>query len=366
MARVGVRLEPGLIVEQLLDPGAVIAQVSLSSLGESTAFASNPFPGEFVGQLPSLVDSLSAGATDLPGDPFRASSSHPATPEARTQVGPMSLQAESYESNTRAEVSDGANRTIASASTESGDVVARAETTVGSLSLGGGVLQLSGVRSAAETRRRPSGEVERETDFSVARLSVLGQGFAVKGGGVELLGSPSPLGVDAVTVLDPLLAALREQGIDMQLISSTENEDGVVSGGVEISYPVDAPSVGTVTATLTIGRTYASVTNRARGPLRPGGPVAPGMLPTAPVGSLLPSPGSAPPAGASSGAGPAAVGPMATPTDAEASPLGMANVSVVDRTRVSFLFPVLFVVAAALMLGSALFRHLGVRLAWTS
>src|SRR3954454_4327776 len=45
VAHVDFVLQPGLLVERLVDPGSSIAQSAWDSLGASTGYASTPYPG---------------------------------------------------------------------------------------------------------------------------------------------------------------------------------------------------------------------------------------------------------------------------------------------------------------------------------
>lgn len=378
IVRASLRLVPPLLQEELLDPGAVAAQASLTSFGESTAFSSHPYPGSVPVALPGLVDGLLASTPAVPPEltailnvpeyPLIAASSYPSTPSSTINLGPLSMEAQSRARESSATTSDGVNRSQARITAdEASDVVtAEATVTVGSIDLGP-LVQLAGIRSSATVSQGADGELERATDFSVASLSVLGTPLRVTPDGIELAGINLPLDLGAV--LDPvqaLLSALEGQGTSIRFLDETETEEGVISAGLVVESTFDTGINGIIaTVSLTFGRTFASVSNAARGGL--GGD---GVLPSdggvdlgsgAGLGSGgfdlgggslgLPAPGGS---GAGSGAAPS--GP------------GVERISalVPDETDAGGFYPVLAVGAAVFVIGISLFRKIGVRSTWTS
>jgi hypothetical protein len=189
LVRVGLKLEPGILAEQLLDPGATVAQASLDSLGSSSGFASHPYAGELITGAPSLVNGAAPVPTNLPDYPLYAASTYPSKPDSHVAAGPIALDATSRQVETRSSSTDGANRTTASvAADQSSEVVtSRAETVLAGIQLSNAV-DISGIRTAAVVRRSAGGSLNRSTEFSIARLSVLGQSFRVTSNGVELVG----------------------------------------------------------------------------------------------------------------------------------------------------------------------------------
>jgi hypothetical protein len=88
LAAVDFTAEPGVVFPQLIDAGGSVAQASLSSLGVSTAFASDPYPSESFVLAPGLIAGLTSGATSavIPPYPLIASSNFPAIPEKVVQA----------------------------------------------------------------------------------------------------------------------------------------------------------------------------------------------------------------------------------------------------------------------------------------
>src|SRR5688572_17555429 len=69
LARVLVEIDPPFLT-QFVDPGASSVQARLTSFGESSAFASNPYPGSLAVSVPGLVDSVAGPSTPPELAPF--------------------------------------------------------------------------------------------------------------------------------------------------------------------------------------------------------------------------------------------------------------------------------------------------------
>lgn len=371
LARTLLRLQPAIIQEDLLDPGALAAQASLTSFGESQAFASSPYPGALLVSVPGTANGVLAprlppgtgGVIHLPEYPLYVASSYPATPSANAHTGPGDLTAESRSDESRAVATDGANRTETTVSVDSDHVLAQASAEVSTVDAGP-LLRIDGLRTAVEVSQSPSGQLERSSDFSFASMTILGQQVRWTPDGLELAGTRLP--IDSNQATDPpasLLAALAEQGTALRFVPETPTADGMISAAVEISRAVDIPGVGTITAVSTFGRTYAAVSNTARPPLPTGPPVQPATTP--PLGSVGPSlPGSGPTGPITASPAPGAGTSTATP----ASAAGERSISalVAPETDAGRFYPVLVVAAGLVALSSTLFRRLGGRLAWSS
>ncbi|MGH2686831.1 MAG: hypothetical protein ACRDJP_15300, partial [Actinomycetota bacterium] len=109
LVRTLIRVQPAIVLEDLLDPGALAAQASLTSFGESTAFASSPYPGALLVSLPGTLNGVlgpqlppgTDGVLHVPDYPLYVSSSHPATPSANAHTGSGDLSAESRATESR-------------------------------------------------------------------------------------------------------------------------------------------------------------------------------------------------------------------------------------------------------------------------
>ncbi|GAA0616672.1 hypothetical protein GCM10009547_18460 [Sporichthya brevicatena] len=315
LAAVNFTAEPPVIFGQLVDAGGSVAQASLNSLGNSTAFASDPYPSESAVLAPGLIAGLTGGATSdvVPAYPLIASSNFPSVPEKRVQAGPVTLEATSGVATSRGSTANGANTGLASVTRDPSDdrVTARAEVAGSSVVLSD-ALVLNGVRSAATASRLPSGQIELTSSFDVAALTIAGQRVPLS----DALTGPDGALSAATAAGRALLDALAAQGTTIQYLPAEKTEDGITSAGLRIrsiqaAPPELASGLERVIAEVTIGQTAARVTNRALpqtgglGPdlgttpaLTPGtgapvdGAVAPGVLPgTAPGGAV---PGVAP------------------------------------------------------------------------
>ena len=372
VAHVDFVLQPGLLVERLVDPGSSIAQSALDSLGTSTAYASTPYPGETVIGAPPLLAGLLPVAP--PDYPFYAYSTYPTTPHRHASAGNVSLDATSATASSQSTATDGLNRTRSSVSSDgaSGEVVAEAESHLGEVDLGAG-LNLSDLNSWVKVVRDGAGDLQRESELSIGRLIVLGQTFRVTPHGIELVGQHVPVGVAPDRVLGGLLEQLASQGVTVKVLEAVKTGTGMTSGAVQVTYDGPVPNYGNGRITYTLGRTTASIAPSGSGD---GGPVGDlGGFGDAGGGDLDAVGG----AGLSgpvdqSVAGPAPVEQsVAGPAPVSSSPSGVASQEAIasaralDQTTSMFrLYPILVVVAAALVLVTNLFRHFGVRLAWTS
>ena len=391
LVRVGFRIEPGVVVEQLLDPGAATAQAQLDSLGTSAAFAANPFPGTFALALPGTL----AGAAGTPGAayPLAATSSWPAAPTGRAQAGPLKLSADSGETGSESAATDGVSQASAQVKNDpiTGALTAHAESLVSVVDFGG-QLTLAGVRSSATAERRPGAELQRKGELSVARLTVLGRTFSVGPDGIQLTDQRVP-GGDARAVLDPLLAQLAQAGVTLAFLAPAETADGIISGALAVTYRTEIPNQGVATVTATFGRTYVSAAGTATAlPSGSGvsigtgddavsdtdlgaGP-APGVddggagdlsalpEPLLPPTDSPPFPLDGPPAVA--GADPVPAGGAENAAPVVAPGVAATIINDIDTTPVSRLYPVLVVVALGVLGVVTLFRHRGVRHTWNS
>ena len=375
IVRASLRLVPALLAEELLDPGAVSAQASLTSFGESTAFSSHPYPGAVPLSAPGLIDGLLASTPSVPPEltaivnvpdyPLIAASTWPGTPSSNVTAGPLAMDAQSRARESRATTSDGVNRTEARITAdETSDVVtASAETTIGAVDVGP-LVQLAGIRSSATVVQGADGDLERSTELTVASLSVLGTQLKVTPDGIELAGVNLPGGLGAV--LDPvqdLLAALQDQGTSIRFVEATETPEGVISAGLVVESEFDTGVNGIVaTATMTLGRTFAAVSNAARAPRDAttfptdgGADLGGGAIVGPSLGGPSDLPGLGAPSAPSTPRAPGAEG-------------GVERIRslVPDETDAGGFYPMLALGGAVFVLGITLFRKIGVQSTWTS
>lgn len=269
LVAVDFRLAPTIGFDPLLDPGQSVAQAQLDSLGVSKAYAANSYPGATVLGLPGLIGFATDGAVgseDIPAYPLYAQSSYPTESESHVAAGLYQLSAVSSPVASTGRATDGSTSGTASATADpaTGDVVAQSESTVAGFRVSE-ALTVHGVRSAAEVRQSTSGDLERSSTFEISALTILGQRVAVTPDGLAILDQDAPLGDGLSGTLEPLLAGLEREGITIDVFPAAELEDGVMSGGMRISVPIEPPEAGVerVTAVFTLGAVSASVSNRA-------------------------------------------------------------------------------------------------------
>jgi hypothetical protein len=301
--------EPAVVFGQLIDGGASVVQAELSSLGTSTAFASDPYPSQSAVLLPGLIAGLSNGQTSqlIPNYPLIASSSNPTQPEQRVEAGPVVLEANSAETSSRGRTANGANTGQADVHYEplTGQLIARAEAIATDIAISD-QLVINGVRSAATATRAPSGALQLTSDFSVATLTIAGQRVPL---GAGLSGPNGALTTSAAGAA--MLKALEASGTTITYLPQTRTADGITSAGLRIRSVQHPPSqlasgVEEVVAEVTLGQTAASVQNRAL-PLPPstsaltpqsslptdatpptlGTTAPPGALPSSPAGGTV-------------------------------------------------------------------------------
>lgn len=255
------------------DGGGPTAQASLSSIGDSTGFASFPDPGSLAVTLPGLVSGLlGSGAAGLPpinlplpDYPLSISSNLGTRPDATLGAGPYVLEAHSEEKSTTAKATFGFSTGTAGnaalltsnanmAVKDGNTVVASATTSFEGLTIG--PLQIGQVISTAKMTMAPDGSVTPSTNMEIAALRIAGLPIAIGRDSLNILGVSTPLPIN-----DTLKSLLGAAGIKMTVLAAQEFDDRVVAPALAIEMPVNLP-VGTGaagTATLTIGFASASL-----------------------------------------------------------------------------------------------------------
>jgi hypothetical protein len=265
---VNFNLSPPLIFPQLIDAGSSVAQAELSSLGTSTAFASDPYPSGSVVAAPGLVAGLTDGATSgvVPDYPLITSSAFPVQPDGRVQAGSIDLQAHSERASTRASSRNGANVAEASVSADGdlSEVTVKAQASAATVNISS-LLSVDGVRSSATAKAGGDGKVELSSSFDVGALTIAGQRVPVID---DLITGEGGLLSGTTSVLGALLGPLAEQGTTVEVLPSTSTADSITSAGLRIRtrqpVPPDlASGVEYVTFDITIGQVSARVDNLA-------------------------------------------------------------------------------------------------------
>lgn len=306
----------------LVDVGGPTAQVALDSLGSSRALAAHPWPGEvivllpglaagFGPQFPALVNNLPAliaGASpvplpqelldlfdevDLPADelaplfedapplppyPFAAMADGFDRPEDSVDLGVGSLDATAGrdEVTARAVLEPGGAGVGAAAATADSFVRVEDDRSVlvqaaGSMKgLQVGPLQIGVVSSVARMGMDTAGEVIREAEFNVSGIQLGALTLDLTADGLQLAGNDVP-----APIADTVNETLAGSGIEMQLLEERITDTGVVTGGLQITYPVnfaDLPidalkGLGQGEVTVTFGQSIVTLTGAPIPPL---------------------------------------------------------------------------------------------------
>ena len=240
LASANFTFQPALIFDQLVDAGGAVAQAELSSLGDSVAFASNPYPSGSVISLPATSAGLTEGATSglVPEYPLIASSSHPSRPDSEVGIGPAILGAHSRADSSSATSRDGSNTGNASVEYDaaSGEVRAKGEVQVGSVGLSD-LLSIDGIRSVATATQTPDGDIQLDSSFDVGIVRVAGQRLPLSL--LEDAGVASALPTVGALLLDQLA----DRGITIELLPEERNADSITSAGLRITMVTDMPEM---------------------------------------------------------------------------------------------------------------------------
>jgi hypothetical protein len=364
---VDVKVAPTIVFDPLFDGGQSVAQAQLDSLGTSQAFASSVYPGSAVVALPGLLGTLTngqVGSKNIPRYPLYVDSSYPTMASNRQQVGLYDLSARSASTESTASASDGATSATAVAHLDAptGEVVARAESTIGELRVNDS-LSVYGIHSVAEVRQPPGGSIRRTASFEISAISVLGQRLAVSGNGLEALGGTVPLGGIAQQVLTPVLAQLAAAGTKIEMFPAQQLPDGVQSAGLRMTTTVASPGqlasgVQSATIVLTIGGNTASVSSQVD-PGTTGSSDRPSMAGGSLVGDPgVAAPGAVLPSAATSDVAGTAAGPAPSAAD-RPSPRTSLIANVPSDISAGDLYPVLIAAGVILVGAARLFPHLG-------
>jgi hypothetical protein len=303
----GAPLVPG---GQLVFVSPGTAQSTTDSLGNSQAFASAPYPGDFLANLTGTVNGLLAGqAPPIPPYPFIVASNYPTTPSSNGTVGPYVLQATSGAGTSHSQAKIGALTGDPAASsaaatsnvTENADGSATAEASdeiqlVGISSL----LQIGHASAHAQVTVAPDGTVTKSSSLDIGSLAVAGIQVGVTDRGLVAGGSTTPL---SAAPIEHLLSAAH---VGLSYIPKTETATSVRSAGLAVTYTTNVPGQGPVTMTVTYGEAMASAQSAAQTALSDVNGPAPQPPPDLTAGSGTSSP-AAPTIGAGDAGRPAMV-----------------------------------------------------------
>jgi hypothetical protein len=261
---------PLVVNGQLVDATPATAQALVDSLGESQGFASAPYAGDFLVNVPNIVNGLFNGkAPPLPSYPFIVNSSYPGSPSVQQVQGPYGITARSTPTNTTASARlgllTGSPALVSATATSSanqdaatGALVAQADTEIVGLSLGP-LLKIGKISAHAQMSAQPSQTPVKQSSFSVGTLTIAGIEVGVTDKGLQL--GPTTVPITSVTALTTLLNAA---GIKLSYLPSTQTATSVDSAGLSVSFTQNVPTQGPVNVTLTFGR-VAVTTDSAGG-----------------------------------------------------------------------------------------------------
>ncbi|MEB8336124.1 hypothetical protein [Streptomyces endophyticus] len=343
------------------------------SVGESSGWASSPYPGETVISAPALIGSQTG--QKFPDYPLYATSKYPSEDSAKAGQDPHTMRAHSTKTSTEAEARTvlGQDGTGASTKTTAGSSVdpdaltgkaeASADTRPWSVN---GVLDIGRILSSASAGVDRSGKVARDSELTIGRTEIAGQGVEITPDGLKVAGQALKLpGGGGADPAEALTQALAKAGVKIRYLDEKRTKHGIVSAGLEVrARQQDTASGSVYTVTYVFGRASADA-GRVEAP--PGsGAMPPAPAPQAPSGTG--GGGAAAPAPAGGGG----ADTPKTPSDGGGSSPGPTDTRPVQLATnptdmgVTGLYIVLAFGAVATFAAGTLLRLLGVKTRWTS
>ena len=256
-------------VGAVIEGDGPIAQTALSSTGQSTGFASFPYPGAFMLSLPALA--ASQGAPETPPYPLYAESDASLKPKDEVKQPGLTLTSQSSPDASTAQAAAGGNSEQASV----GSAVAKAnvsadkaagtvlsEASADTQVVSAGPLRIGRVLADAQARHSSSGGLKRTSSLQLFDVTVNGVTYGLSDRGFSSGSSNSPLPVD------PAAEQLAKAGITVTYLAAKEVPDGVLSPGVRIQIDNEQTDMHTV---LVVGQALAVASGDASS-------AAPGLL----------------------------------------------------------------------------------------
>lgn len=264
------------VSETIFAGGSPSARALLDAIGNSTAIAAASNPGDQITALPGTARGLYPQLSALPDYPYFAVSRDPSTPSASQEVGPYLLKAESVAN--RSVASAGGNTvyesgvvlghasSLAETFTDGRTVTSRATTLATGISVA--AVEIGAVKSVA-TMIGGGKDPQQLSDLVVTGLSVAGVPLSFGPQGVSLAGQSTPLPDDS-----PVAKALADQGVGLRYLAPVITKDSVLTAGIEITsrfQPPDGSPFGLTTQSLTLGRSFVSLSSSGSGASEPAG-----------------------------------------------------------------------------------------------
>jgi hypothetical protein len=248
---------------------------------------------------------------------------------------------------------------LAETSTDGRTVTSRATTLATGISVA--AVNIGAVKSVA-TMIGDGKKPQQLSDLVVTGLSVAGVPLSFGPQGVSLAGQSSPLPDNSAVA-----KSLAQQGVGLRYLEPIVTDDSVLSAGIEITtryQPPDGSPFGLTTMSVTLGRSFVSLTSSGAGATESAGvtpapdvdaAAAPGGTAALPATDAAALPGTLPGAVPAVPAAPAAVG--GTVPTVQAAPTGLSGPDGFDLN----LFPPFVVAALGVLLLGQLLRIRGVR-----
>jgi hypothetical protein len=247
----------------LVQASPATAQAAVDSLGDSTGFASLPYPGAFVATLPGTVDGLLGTGPPVPPYPFYVASSYPSSPSVSQTNGPYSISSISNSTSTTAQALVGLATGIpqvttitanATASQQSdGSLVADATNDVEALTVGS-LLRIGSIVSSVHVVSVPGQPLSYTRALQLGTITVGGIPIGLTDKGL-VLGNNVVAG-PSVGALTKLLSGA---GITLTYLPERVTSTSIDSGGVELTISRDIPDQGNVVTTIVLGETSVTL-----------------------------------------------------------------------------------------------------------
>lgn len=249
------------------------AQSLVDSVGQSTAFASAPYPGDIMVGLPDNGKGVVAGFGGppeiVPTYPFYVQSEHPIRPHAVQDQSGNRLVADSSQYTSSSDARSGlitgdllaALQAQASSraviDSETGKMTATADSRLDALKLTE-TLQIGKSSSHAQVVQEPGQPAVKESSFTIGSIIVGGVEFGFTDEGFKA-GDQSPGSGDP----SPLFDALKGAGISIEVLPATGTESSIESAGMRITQ-VQEFGGQTQRISIILGRVRASIEGSAQ------------------------------------------------------------------------------------------------------
>jgi hypothetical protein len=249
------------------------AQSLVDSVGQSTAFAAAPYPGEIMVGLPDNGKGVVAGFGGppelVPTYPFFVQSEHPIKPHAVQDQSGNRLVADSDQYSSSSDARSGlitgdlfaalqaqaASGAVVDSTT--GTITATADSRLDALKITE-ALQVGKSTAHAKMVQEPGQPIVKESSFTVGSIVVGGVEMSYTDQGFKLGDqTPAPPGDPA-----PLFEALKGAGITVEILPATGTESSIESAGMRITQVQEFGGF-TQRVSIILGRVRTSIDGSA-------------------------------------------------------------------------------------------------------